>query len=404
VTCLRLARSPTILQIIPRLDTGGAELSTIEITDAIVRGGGRAIVATAGGRMAERIIALGGELARMRADSKNPVRMLANARALARLITVEKVDLVHARSRAPAWSALLASRLGGKPFVTTYHGAYAERGALKRLYNGVMARGDIVITNSRFTADLVRQRYGTREDRVRVIHRGVDATAFDPERVDAARVDAMRQRLGVATGQRVILQAARLTGWKGQRVLIEAAHRLAAAGELGNAAVILAGDAQGRGDYEASLRLQIARLGLEGTVRLVGHVDDVAAALALTHVAIIASTEPEAFGRSVTEAAAMRCPVVATDHGAPPEIVLDAGRAGFEKATGWLVAPGDAAALASSLAAALALSDADRQAMGDRARAHATVNFSLFAMKHASLGAYDSLLGSNLATAFSQSL
>ncbi len=395
-----MARRPTILQIIPRLDTGGAELSAIEITDAIVRGGGRAIVATAGGRMSDRITALGGELRLMPAGTKNPLRMLANSRSLTLLIKRESVDLVHARSRAPAWSALLASRRCTAPFVTTYHGAYAEKGRLKRLYNSVMVRSDVVITNSRFTADLVRSRYGTPEDRIRVIHRGVDGVAFDPRNIGNARLQAARDRLGIAAGQRVILQAARLTSWKGQRVLIQAAHVLVQAGVLGDAVVILAGDAQGRGDYDASLRADIARLGLADTVRLVGHIDDVAAALALAHVAVIASTEPEAFGRSVTEAAAMRCPVIATDHGAPPETVLDAGQVGFDHATGWLVPPGDVGVLARTIAAATALSDTDRQAIGQRARAHTIAHFSLVSMKRASLQVYDELLNSGLAATF----
>ena len=153
--------APTILQIIPRLDTGGAELSTIEITDAIVRGGGRALVATEGGRLASRITENGGEIVPFPAGTKNPIRILANARALERLIRMRGIDLVHARSRAPAWSALIAARRAGIPFITTYHGAYAEKGRLKRLYNSVMARAGVVIANSHYTAGLIRERYGT---------------------------------------------------------------------------------------------------------------------------------------------------------------------------------------------------------------------------------------------------
>ena len=161
---------PTILQIVPHLDTGGAELSAVEIAAAIVRAGGRALVlAEPGGRLAVRITDAGGEVMPFPAAAKSPLALLRNAAAIARLIAEETVDLVHARSRAPAWSALVAARRARVPFVTTYHGAYGETNAAKRLYNSVMARGDVVIANSRYTADLIAQRYGTDRDRMEVI-------------------------------------------------------------------------------------------------------------------------------------------------------------------------------------------------------------------------------------------
>lgn len=388
--------TPTILQIIPRLDTGGAELSTIEITQAIVRAGGTALVATEGGRMAARITEAGGELVPFAAGSKNPAVILANAGRLRRLVAERDVALLHARSRAPAWSAFLAARRAGVPLVTTYHGAYAERGRLKRLYNSVMARADVVIANSEYTADLVRQRYATPADRIRVIHRGVDLARFDPQRIEPARIAALRERWGIAAASRIVLQAARLTGWKGQRVLVEAAGHLVRSGMLADAVVVLAGDAQGRDGYAADIARDIARLGLGDRVRIVGHVDDIAAAYAAAHLTVVASTEPEAFGRAAAEAEAMGCPVVATDIGAPRETVLAAPRVPAGEATGWLVAPGDAAALADCLAAALALAPADRMAMGTRARAHVARNFTLAAMRRATLEVYDRLLGTDL--------
>lgn len=390
---------PTILQIIPRLDTGGAELSAIEITDAIVRGGGRAIVATEGGRMADRITAAGGELLIMAAGTKNPARMATNVRRLRLAVRTEAVDLIHARSRAPAWSALAAARLEGKPFVTTYHGAYAEKGPFKRLYNSVMARSDIVIANSHYTSRLIQSRYGTPVGKIRVIHRGVDEAQFEPAKVTPERMDAMRQRVGAGNGEKIILQAARLTGWKGQGVLIDAAGLLVKDGRLGSAMVILAGDAQGRDDYATGLRSKISALGLDGKVRLVGHVDDIPALLSIAHVAVVASTEPEAFGRSVTEAGAMGCPAIATDIGAPPETVLAGPRAHPDRRTGWLVAPSDAAALADCLHEALCLPAAQRTLMGASARAHVLKHFSLTAMKAATMLVYDELLGTRLAPA-----
>ncbi len=391
---------PTILQVIPRLDTGGAELATLEITEALVAAGARALVVSEGGRLAGEIARLGGELIALPVAAKNPLTMAANAHRLARLISARGVALVHARSRAPAWSALAAARRRGRPFVTTYHGAYGERSALKRLYNSVMARGDLVIANSHYTAELVRARHGASPAQLRVVHRGVDLARFNPEAVARERISALRNSWGVAPAERIILHAARLTGWKGQRDVIEAARLLEERDALGDAVIILAGDDQGRNDYARSLAKQIATAGLTGRVRLVGHCGDMPAAFASAHVAVVASSEPEAFGRTVAEAQAMACPVIATNLGAPPEIIRSAGSdAGHDgaHATGWLVPPGAPAALADAMARALAMPAGLRDEMGRRARAHVARHFSLAMMKRATLAVYDELLGTDLA-------
>lgn len=391
------ATRPTILQIIPALDTGGAELSAVEIATAIVAGGGRAIVVTGGGRLAARIIEAGGEIIPFPAATKNPAQMMMNARALAAIIRREHVDLVHARSRAPAWTALSAARATKRPFITTYHGAYNESGPLKRAYNSVMARGDVVIANSDYTASLVQSRYGTPKDRIRVIHRGVDQSTFDPAQIAPERLVKLQAAWNVAPGQRVILQAARLTKWKGQSVVIDALAQLIKANPATNIAAVFAGDDQGRTAYSDDLKRQITALGLDSRVRLVGHVDDMPAAYALATVSIIASIEPEAFGRTAIEAQMMGCPVIATNIGAPPETVLAPPRTDAAHRTGWLVPPGDAAELTRALNDALSLSPSERDALTRRAHDHVARNFSLDAMKQATLRIYDELLESHLA-------
>jgi glycosyltransferase involved in cell wall biosynthesis len=390
----------TILQIIPELDTGGAELSTIEIADAVVRAGGRALVLSEGGRLAARIAAAGGEFIPFAAATKNPVRLLWNARAIARMIADEGVDLVHARSRAPAWSAYWAARRTGKPFVTTYHGAYNEKGSLKRAYNAIMAKGDVVIANSGYTKRLIEQRYGTDPAVIRVIYRGVDGSKFDPAAVAPDRIRALRERWRLPPETPVILQAARLTNWKGQSVVIAAARLLEAAGKLGKSVVVLAGDAQGRDAYRERLEREIVDAGLDGRVILPGHVDDMPAAFATAHLAIVASIEPEAFGRAATEAQVMACPVIATDIGAPPETVRSAPRYRRDETTGWLVPPGNAEKLAAAMAEALALTPGERTALGSRARRHVLDNFNLETMRKETLAVYDSLLGTRLGAAY----
>ena len=205
----------------------------------------------------------------------------------------------------------------GLPFVTTYHGAYNEKSRIKNIYNSVMSRSDVVIANSRYTADLVASRYQTPPERLRIIYRGVDAPRYDPAAVSAERIAALRASWGVLPSTRVVLHAARLTAWKGQGDIIATAARMR--GRLNDVVFILAGDAQGRETYRAELERQIAANGLQGIVRLVGHVDDIPAAFAAAHVAFVASIEPEAFGRAAAEAQAMGCPVISTNIGAPPE-------------------------------------------------------------------------------------
>jgi len=385
------------LQIIPELETGGAELSAIEIAGAVVRAGGRALVLSEGGQLVKRLESTGAEFVPFPAKSKNPLQMMINARRILRMIAAERVDLVHARSRAPAWSAEWAARKAGVPFVTTYHGIYNENSALKKAYNRVMAKGDIVIANSAYTAGIVRQRYGTPESRLTVIHRGVDPAVFDPAAVTVDRRRALLAKWEIRPDVPIILQAARLSKWKGQGVLIDALARLRRMSPSRRFALVLAGSDQGRDRYRAEIEAQIAAEDLAGHVVLAGHVDDIPAAMALAHVVVVASIEPEAFGRTAIEAQALGSPIIATGHGAPPETVIAAP---IDARTGWLVPPGDAEALAKALDEVLEMTNDERSHIGHRGRLHVEAQFSLDAMRLKTLGVYDRLLGTRLAGAY----
>jgi glycosyltransferase involved in cell wall biosynthesis len=392
--------TPTILQIIPSLDTGGAELSTIEIAEAVVSGGGRALVLSTGGQLASRLAAVGGELIPFPAATKNPARIMWNAQRIAQIVRRQNVSLVHARSRAPAWSAMIAARACAIPFVTTYHGAYSEKTRLKNIYNSVMARSDITIANSHYTAGLIKSRYQISDDCIRVIYRGVDGNRFDASKIPPERIAALRAKWGVAPEQRIVLHAARVSPIKGQAVVIAAADKLQRQGKLKDTVFILAGGSQGRDSYVAQLESQIDTAGLEGVVRLTGHLDDMPAGLAASHLALMVSTEPEGFGRVAAEAQAASCPVIVTRVGALPETVLAAPRCADSEATGWVVTPNDADELAEAIMRGLALTGTERTALTTRARARALSEFSTTRMQTETLAVYDQLLATNLRTRF----
>ena len=381
----------TILQIIPELEAGGAERTAVDIAAALSRAGARALVATEGGRLVGELQAKGGIWAPFPAGTKNPLAMLLNVRRLAKLCLDEGVALLHARSRAPAWVAHGAARALNLPFVTTYHGSYAGRSSVKILYNSVMARGDAVIANSHYTAGLVRSLYPMARERVRVIHRGTDFARYSPSAVEHDRVEALRKAWGVAPHERIVLLAARLTGWKGQRVLIDAAAKLKAAG-LADVVFVLAGDPQGRDGYVRDLDKAIETKGLKDIVRRVGHCTDMPAAFLAASVVTVPSTEPEAFGRAAVEAQAMGAAVVVSDLGAVPETVLTPPEVAPQERTGWRVPPGDAGALAEALSTALTMGASAREAMATRASLHVERHFSLERMVEDTLDVYISLL------------
>ena len=381
----------TILQIIPELNAGGAERTTVDIAEALVAAGARALVACDGGRLVSELQARGGLWIPFPAKTKNPLRMALNVGNLQGIIRRERVDLVHARSRAPAWVAMLAAKRAGVPFVTTYHGAYAGVSTLKVQYNSVMARGEVVIANSEFTRDRIVEMHPFAKDRIVVIHRGADLRAFQPDQVAPARVQTLRRAWGVEPDERIVLLAARLTSWKGQRVLIDAAKMLKQRGVQG-VSFILAGDEQGRTGYAKELDERIAAAGLTGIVRRVGHCADMPAAFQAADVVCVPSIEPEAFGRSAVEAQAMGVPVVVTNIGAAPETVLAPPQAPESERTGWRVPPDDVQALAEALAQMLSLGASQRDALASRARRHVESHFSVEIMCARTLAGYAGLV------------
>jgi glycosyltransferase involved in cell wall biosynthesis len=361
----------TLMQVTPRLNEGGVERATLEISHAFVEAGGRSIVASEGGRLEEQLSREDGELWRMRAASKNPLTILANAEEIARFARENGVSLLHARSRAPAWSAYRAARKLGIPFVTTYHGVYGGSG-LKRSYNAVMAKGDVVIANSDYTRLHILQTYPIDPERVVAIDRGVDLSVFSAP--DPVKVEALRRAWAVSREGIVFLLPARLTRWKGQAVAIEALRRVEVPCTL-----VIAGE--GGVAYEKELRRAAPH-----NVRFVGHVGDMATAYGLADVVLVPSLKPEAFGRTAVEPQAMGRPVLASATGAMTDTVDDG-------VTGWLVPPGDVAAWAEAMQRACLTPPDARAAMGAAGRARVEARYTASRMAAKTLDVYGRLLG-----------
>ncbi|WP_297370515.1 glycosyltransferase family 4 protein [Acidocella sp.] len=373
-------RRLTILQVLPRLAMGGAERVAIETAEAIKLSGHRALIAAASGPFDVAATRAGAALTALPLATKNPLKIWRNIKSLERVIKSEAVDLVHAHSRAPAWSAYYAARRCKVPFVTSYHGAYSETSGVKRRYNRVMALGDLIVVPSRFIAGLVMSRYGVAESRVRVVHGGVNPLVFDPAAVLGDRVSRLAKAWRLDMSRPVVMLPARLTTLKGHKLLIEALAQMRHADAL----AVCVG-ATGRPAYMQSLLALARQRGVEDRLRLVGPCDDMPAAMMLADVVVNASLQPESFGLTIIEGQAMGRVVVAAGHGGALETVRDGE-------TGFLFPPGDAPALATMLDHALDMPPEARIAFGQAARAETARNFSVEAMQLRMLTVYAELL------------
>ena len=365
-----------VLQVVPELNAGGVEGTTLEVAQALIAQGHKAHIISAGGRMEDDLLRIGGILHKTDIGSKNIFTIFRRIRMLRAIIHEHKIDIVHARSRAPAWPAYHAARVEGVPFLTTYHGIYNSSSFLKTFYNSIMAKGTHIIANSEFTKAHIIKTHGTDAQKITAIARGVDMEKFDPNNVTAKDIRAQRNRWGVSSEQKVILLPGRLTRWKGQLVAVEALSHLPK-----DCVLILLGDPQGRDGFVAEIDARAAAFGVKDRLIKPGHSRDVPTALAAADIIISASIEPEAFGRVAAEAQAMQRPIVATAHGGALESVID-GKTGF------LVTPNDPKALAECIRKALAWENYD----GPAAHARISAHFSTKSLQAKTLTVYKELL------------
>ncbi|WP_341760330.1 glycosyltransferase family 4 protein [Candidatus Endowatersipora endosymbiont of Watersipora subatra] len=381
---------PTILQIVPALKTGGVEQTALDVGHAVSKEGWRSLIASSGGRMCKEAEQLGSEHIILPLDTKNPIALLRNTDLLKSVIRSYHVDLLHARSRAPAWSSLFAARQTNTPFVTTYHGAYTQKSWPKKFYNSVMVRGDMVIANSQWTANLIYKRHPSASQKIVAIARGIDFSKFDLSVISEERLMALRQNWNIRESDIIFLNLARLTHWKGQSVIIEAARQVISSYPC--ARFILAGDPQGRTDYVDRLQKKITEYDLKNHFVLPGHCNDPSAAIALADIIVVASIKAETFGRTAVEAAAMGKPVLATRIGAVEETVCSEPECIHDQNTGWKVKAGNSEEMAIAMNHILSLSMNTLQEIGTRARNHVHKFYSVERMREKTIAVYRSLL------------
>ena len=312
--------------------------------------------------------------------------MRANVKRLAQVIRNHDVQLVHARSRAPAWSAYYAAKRIGVPFLTTFHSLYSGGdNFLKRGYNAIMTSGERVIAISDYVAEHVTERYGVGNDRLRVIPRGVDLDEFNSDKVDKARVSHLRTSWQLDPDKRIIMLPGRISGRKGHAWLLRALKKLWDQDKADNTICIMVGNRAAGSTYADRIEKDIIDLKLENRVWLVGPCSDMPAAYALSDIVIVPSTGPEAFGRTSIEAQAMGRPVIATDRWGLSETIMPA-------ATGWLVQPEDIDHLAGSIDLALAMPEDARARLSARARRFVDRHYGLTRMGKSTLSVYRELL------------
>ncbi len=378
--CFVSNRPPVIMQVIPALNGGGVEQGVVDINAALTSAGATSIVVSSGGALVHKIIRAGGIHIDLPVHSKNPLTIKRNIKHLKNIIQRYKVQLVHACSRAPAWSAETAAKDSDIHYVTSCHAAHNIGSGIKRFYNSSITKGDIVITVSNFLAEYLQTEYNVPAEKIRVIHRGVSLEKFHPNSVTPDRLIKISKDWRVPDGSSIIILPARLTRGKGHHECIDALKLL----NHKNFFCVFAGKDK-KGNYRAELEKHIQESRLNGQIRIIDHCDDLPAAYMISSVIVCPATKPEGFGRIPIEAQAMGRPVIATDHGGFQETI----RSGE---TGWLIPSGDIKMLAQTIDTALSLDAGQRALLATQAMSHVANNFMNEKMCNETLSVYSELL------------
>jgi len=366
-----------VMQVLPTLESGGVETGTIDIAKALLQKGHRAIVVSAGGQMVSQLDDIGASHIKLPVQSKNPWIIWRNAQILKELIQTENIDIVHARSRAPAWSCYWATKNNHTPYITTFHGAYGHQNRLKRWYNSAMLRSNITIAVSNFIASHIQAVYADFQKHVQVILRGIDTHQFNPDKTQTATVEQLKKRWKIPTEHIVMMLPGRLTRLKGHAVFIEAAAKL----EQQNITYLIVGDEAGKESYKAELQKLTQTLQLSDQIRFIGACSDMPSAYQVADIVVSASTKPEAFGRIACEAQAMSCLVIASNHGGSQETIAPCQQA-------FMCQPGSIESMTTAMKAALSTTPEQANNIFRESRSYIYENFSLDKMAADTLSLY----------------
>jgi len=369
----------TILQVVPALISGGVERGTLEIAKKIVDSGNNSIVISAGGPLVEPLKKAGSKHIIMNVASKNPFTIWRNARKIADVIRDNNVDIVHARSRAPAWSCYISAKATGIHLITTFHGVYNFKNSLKKLYNSVMTKGHNVIAVSNFIKEHITDNYEIDESKITVIHRGVNHHEFSQAKLSDNMLKAFREKYNVPTDTPVILLPSRMTKWKGHLVLVDALEKI----KHLNFYCIMAGDLAKHPTYVMRIKDKIHKYKMQSQIQLFGNEPNMLGLYGIADIVLSTSIEPEAFGRTIIEAQSMEKLVIATNIGGAAETIQDG-------ITGFHVMPNNSEELAKKIEYCLSIIDSiQAKKITDKARKTVSKNFSLDFMLKNTLSIYD---------------
>ena len=377
-----------VLQVIPKLGYGGAETGCYDIAHYLPENGCESLIVTSGGELTKFIDKKKVKLIRLPVQSKNPLIILINTIFLIGIILFYKISIVHARSRAPAWSCLFATKLTNRKFVTTFHGTYNFSGKFKKYYNSVMVRSDLIIAGSNFIFSHIKENYSeflTSKKKFLVIFRGINVDYFDPSTKLESDEKSLLQKWKINDEKKIVLMPGRLTSWKGQELFIEAINLVKI--ELGYEAfhAIILGNDQGRDLYKKKLVRLTEQYRLTNQIKFVDHCKDMALAYKVSDIIISASIEPEAFGRVAVEAQSMEKLIIASNIGGSNETIND-GK------TGLLFRSGDANSLSKKIIHALTMDETSANIMGKEGRNNIIKKFNVEKMCFSTYSEYKRLL------------
>lgn len=384
--------SIAVLVVVPTLDVGAADAGAVEVVRILASAGYRPVVVSRAGRLVADVTAAGCDFIPLDVSSNNPALMVRNAIRLTRIAREQKCRVIHAFGRAGAWSAFVAARVCGVPFVTSWYKGFREQNVFKRTYNSIMARGDRVLASSEQIAQLINDRYGTSWDKIAVVSCSIDLDRFDPEKITRERIDSMRSAWGVRRDTKVILITGRIVRRKGHHVIVKAVKRLKEMG-LKDFLCVFVGEDRGRTRYTGELWDLVLSTGTMDVIRMAAPVADMPAAYAAASVVVSAAVQPEGVQRAILEGQAMGRPIVVSDLGAGSDVVLTAPVVPESRIAGFRFLAGDDAALAAALLRLFSMPEPNRATMGRRGREWVLGHFNAATVTDQTLRVYGEIAG-----------